>query len=82
MRGRWRCARASADWRDVHGLRLPCLRTQHATLMSRRARVLAVCAQVAHNVSASKRRDIVERATQLNIALTNRHAKVTSREDE
>jgi large subunit ribosomal protein L32e len=50
--------------------------------MSRRARVLAVCAQVAHNVSASKRRDIVERATQLNIALTNRHAKVTSREDE
>ena len=40
------------------------------------------CAEIAHNVSTRKRKEIVDRAAQLNIRVTNAGAKLQAEENE
>lgn len=40
------------------------------------------CAEVAHNVSTRKRKEIVERAAQLDVKVINRNARLKSADDE
>ena len=40
------------------------------------------CAEIAHNISTRKRKEIVERAAELDVVVTNKLARLRSQEDE
>ncbi|KAJ6893793.1 hypothetical protein NC652_027766 [Populus alba x Populus x berolinensis] len=40
------------------------------------------CAEIAHNVSTRKRKEIVERAAQLDVVVANKLARLNSQEEE
>ena len=40
------------------------------------------CAEIPHNVSWRKRKDIIERADELNVTILNRNGKMDRNEDE
>uniref|UniRef100_A0A9I9EHN6 Uncharacterized protein n=1 Tax=Cucumis melo TaxID=3656 RepID=A0A9I9EHN6_CUCME len=40
------------------------------------------CAEIAHDVSIENRKEILERAAQLDVAVTNKLARLHSQEDE
>lgn len=48
-----------------------------ATLLTR-----TCCAEIAHNISTRKRKEIVERAAQHDVVVTNKPARLCSQEDE
>ena len=39
------------------------------------------CAEIAHNVSSKKRKEIILRASQLNVKVTNANAKIREEDD-
>ncbi|KAL2327452.1 hypothetical protein Fmac_020879 [Flemingia macrophylla] len=43
---------------------------------------LTYCSEITHNVSTRKRKNIVERASHLNVVVTNKTARLRSQEDE
>ncbi|KAL8515770.1 hypothetical protein ACS0TY_014457 [Phlomoides rotata] len=74
------------NWRRPKGIDSPVRRKfKGCTLMSNigyGTKRHIYCAEIAHNISTKKRKDIVERATQLDIVVTNKLARLRSQEDE